>query len=151
MAPTVEEALLGLLLLSHLGTVYLLLDCRGHIPHAAAATAAIGTNLGQMLEDWGDKSDEWTKIVEDMADALDRIDGGLARAGSDSSGTTTIPFDAGMSPMALLFSMLSSNHGAAPIQERAQEGTIYAESENDTKTPSDYIDSTEETPSESQD
>jgi hypothetical protein len=151
MAPTSEELLLGLLLLSHLGTVYLLLDCRGHIPHAAEATAAIGTNMREMVDDWADKSGEWSNIMNDIADSLDRIDGGLARGAGDSSGTTPIPFGAEMSPLGLLLGLMSAKHGAAPIQERAQEGTIYAESQNDTKTPSDYIDSTEETPSESQD
>ena len=102
MAPTVEEALLGLLLLSHLGTVYLLLDCRGHIPHAAQATRGIVESLDQMMDSWADNSSEWTKIVEDMADALDRIDGGLARSGS----TTPVSNGGEVSPLDLIMSMM---------------------------------------------
>jgi len=149
MAPTVEEALLGLLLLSHLGTVYLLLDCRGHIPHAAEATRTIGTNLGQMLEDWAEKSEEWTNIVNDIADALDRIDGGIARGNGGGGGTTSDSMGADISPLGLILSLMSGNHGPTPIQERAQEGTVHAE---DYETPtSNDSSSTETTPQEGQD
>jgi len=145
MAPTSEEVLLGLLLLSHLGTVYLLLDCRGHIPFAAEATRGIGTRLDQIVDEWGDKSGEWMNIVNDIADALDRIDDGIGKSGSNHPSSKGVE----LSPLDLIMSMMMGGHGPTPIQERAQEGTVHAENyETPTSNASNY---TETTPQEGQD
>jgi hypothetical protein len=121
--------LLGLLLVAHLATVALVWQCK----------AEMAGHLGPFNGDITEMKAAITELVSigaDLADAVDAITDGEMAQRNRSTGTTPAGgASIGNTMLSLITERMLSGFDGSAIQERAEEGTIHAET--NAETPSD--------------
>jgi hypothetical protein len=117
----------GGILLAHLATLRLLMECKVHLSGASS-------ELNGATSDFDQKLSELVNIGSDVADALDGVLSGVGSTPARSASVADEPFDLKATVLSLITDRLMAGiDGSKTQSERA------IQQENDTTTPSESV------------